>query len=255
MMNLNSQADIARSLRRLRFVPRLKRSLRKRYIRLKHGDDYFITQYFGAKFLVHWQDVIAREIALQNFENVQLENFIAACLRIRPELFIDVGANGGLYSCVLLKGEYVPRSLLFEPDRRNFALLQANLLINGLLERADRNEVALGDAPGHLRFAPGPESNTGLSRFSADPSATGYEVKVVRLDDVCTLRGAPIALKIDIEGFELQALNGMVRVLDENQGVAQIETTTMREEVIRFMRARGFEQSVDLYTDLVFEKP
>ena len=249
------QAETQRAVRRLRFLPRLKRSLRKRYIRLVHGDEYFVTGYFDARFLVHRRDMVAREIALKNFENVQLEHFMKACARRQPQIFIDIGANGGLYSCILLKRGLVPQAVLFEPDRRNLTLLRANLLINDLLERADCREVAVGDTAGHFRFVPGPDSNTGLSRVAeVGEVATGYEVEVVRLDDVVALNGETIAVKMDIEGYELQALGGMARTLRENRGIVQVETTTTRAKVIEFMREHGYDQTADLYTDLVFEK-
>jgi FkbM family methyltransferase len=238
---------------RLRLVPRFVRSLRKRYIRLVHGDDYFVTNYFGARFLVHWRDIVAREIALQNFERTQLTLVTKACARLRPELFIDVGANGGLYSCVLLRQKLVQRAILFEPDRRNLAHLRANLLMNGLTELADCREAALGSAPGRVRLAPGPASNTGRSQIIGDGSG-GYEVEVVRLDDVVALSGKTIAVKIDIEGYELQALAGMDRTLRENRGIVQIETTTTRSDVIRTMRGLGYEQAAEFYSELVFEK-
>lgn len=251
---MEAEQDIRREHRRLRLVPRMMRSLRKRCIRLAHGDDYFIASYFGAKFLVHWQDVVAREIALQNFEAPQLRFMIGACAAVQPDLFLDIGANGGLYSCVLLRRKVVPRALLFEPDRRNFAHLQANVLINDLASIADCREAAVGAEPGRLRLVPGGESNTGTSKISADGTPRGYDVAAVRVDDVVDLSGRCIAVKMDIEGFELQALAGMRRTLRENRGIVQIETTTTRAEVVAFMAEHDFRQAANFYTDLVFEK-
>lgn len=251
---MDAEEENRREYRRLRLLPRLMRSLRKRYIRLAYGEDYFITSYFGARFLVHWQDMVAREIALQNFEAPQLRYMIDACGKLRPDLFIDIGANGGLYSCVLLRRKLVPRAILFEPDRRNFAHLQANVLINDLVAMADCREAAVGAEPGRLRLVPGGESNTGTSKISTGGAQGGYEVEAVRVDDAVDLSGRCIAVKIDIEGFELQALAGMRRTLQENRGVVQIETTTTRAEVVAFMTEHGFRQTANFYTDLVFEK-
>ena len=240
-------------MRRLRFLPRLARSMRKRVIRLLHGNEYFIAEYFGARFLVREQDMVAREIALQNFERPQLEHMKRACERLHPDLFIDVGANGGLYSCVLLKQRLVPRAVLFEPDRRNFAHLSANLLINGLTDVADSRQAAVGSAPGQLRLIPGAESNTGASRVALDGEG-GYDVEAVRIDDAVALSGGTIAVKMDVEEYELQALSGMRRTLRENRGIVQIETVKNRIAVVEFMRTHGYEQTADFYSDLVFEK-
>ena len=77
------------------------------------------------------------------------------CDELRPDVFIDIGANIGLYSCILLKNACVPRAILFEPDRKNLVHLQANLLINGLLDDVELHEVALGSIAGQMRLIPG----------------------------------------------------------------------------------------------------
>src|SRR6185295_14070419 len=74
-----------------------------------------------------------------------LQHLMARCASLKPDLFIDVGANIGVYSCVLLKNGSVLRALLFEPDRENLVSLRANLLINGLTSQAEVHELALGE--------------------------------------------------------------------------------------------------------------
>lgn len=247
--------DLRRKMRRLRFMPRLARSLRKRYLRLVHGDEYFITQYFGARFLVCWADVVAREVALKNFEQVQLKYLIEGCRRLKPETFIDIGANGGLYSCVLLKLGLVSRAIMFEPDRRNLLLLRTNLLLNGLTERAEWRECAVGSTPGRLRLISAHSGNTGTSRIAGeDERGDGYEVDVVRLDDAVPLAGKTIVIKMDVEGYELTALDGMTRLLRDNRGIVQVESTSTRHQVIKVMHEFGYSQTADFYSDLVFEK-
>lgn len=254
-LNRSMEADRLdrREHRRLRLLPRLMRSLRKRYVRIVHGDDYFIASYFGAKFLVRWQDIVAREIALQNFDAPQLRYMIDVCESFQPELFIDIGANSGLYSCVLLRRGLVPRAILFEPDRRNFAHLQANILINDLAAVADCYSMAAAAETGRLRLVPGGESNTGTSKIALD-GAGGYDVDAVRIDGMVDLSGAVIAVKVDVEGFEMQTLAGMRRTLRDNRGIVQIETTTTRADVVAFMADQGFQQTAGFYSDVVFEK-
>ena len=72
----------------------------------------------------------------------------------------------------------MPRAILFEPDRRNRVHLQANLLINGLLDAdVQIHAVALGAEPGRLRLVPGPERDIGLSQIVETGAAhDGYEV-------------------------------------------------------------------------------
>jgi FkbM family methyltransferase len=241
-----------REISRLPFLPRLNRSLRKRYLRFVHGDEPFVVTYFGSRFIVSWSDMVGREIALQNFERPQITSFMEACRRRHPDSFLDVGAHAGLYSCVLLKANVVRTAILFEPDVRNAALLRANLLINGLLDRATVHAAAAGRQAGRSKFARGPDNNTGTARIA--DGVADHEVEVVAVDEVTDFSGRTLAIKIDVEGFELEVLAGLKRTLKENRGIVQIETIENRNDVIEFMRQSGYELVADFYWDLLFEK-
>lgn len=236
-----------------RFRRKLRRSLWKRLDRLVHGDRYFMADYLGARFMVRATNVIGREISAGTYDLDQLDHMIAACARLRPTVFLDIGANAGLYTCILLKRGLVPRAVAFEPDRRNAVHLRANLLVNDLTDRVDLREIALGDSPGRLRLVPGPESNTGASRLAA-AGDDGYEVEVARFDDLLSLAGETLALKLDVEFHEPEALAGMPGLLHDNRGIAQIESWDHRDTVIATMQGHGWHLTAEFGPDLVFEK-
>jgi FkbM family methyltransferase len=138
--------------------------------------------------------------------------------------------------------------------------LRANLLINDLLD-ADItiNEVALGAAPGKFRLVPGPERDIGLSQIVENAPAgqdceVGYEVEIVRFDDLVALSGKTLAVKIDIERYERKALAGMARTLADNRGVVQIEVLEARDETTALMAAAGFTLAQEFGSNLVFRK-
>jgi FkbM family methyltransferase len=189
---------------------------------------------------------------------------VRSAAAIKPDIFIDVGANLGLYTCILLKNRLVPRAILFEPDRRNRVHLGANLLINGLLDaNLEIHPVALGAAPGRFRLVPGPERDIGLSQIvETSPQEQGqdqgqdqgYDVEVVRFDDFVALTGQTLAIKIDVERYERKVLAGMARTLRDNRGIVQIEVLEAREETTALMTAAGFRLAEDFGPNLVFRK-
>jgi FkbM family methyltransferase len=193
---------------------------------------------------------------------------VRSAAAIKPDIFIDVGANLGLYTCILLKNRLVPRAILFEPDRRNRVHLGANLLINGLLDaNLEIHPVALGAAPGRFRLVPGPERDIGLSQIvETSPQEQGqvhgqdqgqdqgYDVEVVRFDDFVALTGQTLAIKIDVERYERKVLAGMARTLRDNRGIVQIEVLEAREETTALMTAAGFRLAGDFGPNLVFRK-
>ena len=156
--------------------------------------------------------------------------------------------------CQLLR--VAPRAVLFEPDRRNRVHLRANLLINDLLDSdITINEVALGSAPGKFRLVPGPERDIGLSQIVEDAKGgDGYDVDIVRLDDIVALSGSKLAIKIDIERYERKALAGMAKTLAGNRGVVQIEVLEAREETVGLMAVAGFKLAQEFGPNLVFRK-
>jgi FkbM family methyltransferase len=244
------------------FPPRWRNKIRRRfyspYNKLAHRGRYFICRYFGAEFLVRSANVGGLEISAKIAEYPELKNFMSGAAAIKPDVFIDIGANLGLYTCILLKNRLVPRAILFEPDRRNRIHLGANLLINGLLEANLKiHPLALGAEAGRFRLVPGPERDIGLSQIvetAQDGQGQGYDVEVVRFDDFVALTGQTLAIKIDVERYERKVLAGMARTLRDNRGIVQIEVLEAREETSALMTAAGFRLAQDFGPNLVFRK-
>jgi len=235
---------------------KLRRRFYKPFNTVVHGRRYFVSRYFGADFLISSHNVGGLEISAKIGEYAELKYFMGACAALKPDVFIDIGANLGLYTCILMKNGLVPRVIAFEPDRRNRVHLRANLLINELLDKdIDIREVALGAAPGRFRLVPGPERDIGLSQIMEQANArAGYEVDVVRLDDAISLSGKMLAVKIDIERYERKALAGMARTLRDNRGIVQIEVLEAREQTVGLMADAGYALAHEVPPNLVFRK-
>jgi FkbM family methyltransferase len=256
----NVPSNIPNLSHRRPLAEKLSTSLQKRRLWLRNlrGARARTVQcrYFGAQFTVDLDDVIGYEIAIRRFEWRELKLMIDACRRLKPAVFLDVGANIGLYSCVLGRHKLVRSVLAFEPDRENFARLQANIALNALADVIDARQAAVADASGVVRLVPSGTANRGMSRI--EPGADGgYEVASVALDAVVPLRDAMIALKVDVEGYEAQVLAGAAELLSHNGGFAQIEA---REDaaaaLVADRMARFGWRFLERYgLDLRFEKP
>ena len=233
-----------------RWRNKIRRRFYSPYNKAVHRGRYFICRCFGAEFLVRSGNVGGLEISAQIAEYPELKNFMRSAADIKPDIFIDVGANLGLYTCILLKNRLAPRAILFEPDRRNRVHLGANLLINDLFDaNIEIHPLALGAESGRFRLVPGPERDIGLSQIveTAPPGQgqQGYDVEVVRFDDFVPLNGQTLAIKIDVERYERKVLAGMARTLRDNRGIVQIEVLEARgddhtHDRSRFSTGAGF---------------
>jgi FkbM family methyltransferase len=129
---------------------------------------------------------------------------------IRPgDVVIDCGANHG-FSTVLFAKWVGPQGKVyaFEPSSHNMALLKENLRLNGITN-VICHQVAVGAASGTVSISSHPNASVVLD---ATANHSLEKVSLVRLDDV--LEGeTPNFLKLDVEGFELEALKGASRTL------------------------------------------
>jgi FkbM family methyltransferase len=235
---------------------KIRRRLRKPFNKVFHRRHYFIARYHGADFLLQPTGIGTLEISAKIAEHPELTNFMRCCAHLRPEIFLDIGANIGLYSCILLKNGCVPRAILFEPDRLNLIQLRANLLINNVLALAEIHDVALGDVAGTSRLVPG-KIDGGFSQIIADAHLDdgSYEVKIVRVDDALSLSNRTLLIKIDVEHYECHVLAGMTRTLRENRCLVQIEAFENRDQVVAMMAEIGYEVVGRFAPNFVFDKP
>lgn len=132
--------------------------------------------------------------------------------------FIDVGANIGYFSLLVARGTAAPLQVhALEPLPKNFRWVRENISANDLGGTIMAYPVAAGTAEGEL-----PMSNygTGASLVRGWDGGTSDEqgivdVAVRRLDDLFhedQLQG-PITIKIDVEGYEAEAVAGGARLL------------------------------------------
>ncbi len=131
-----------------------------------------------------------------------------------PGLFVDVGAHFGWYSLAIapIAGATV---IAIEPDRANCSSLRANIARNDLCNVTVCN-IAVGPAPALLAMSRRASGNSGTFAIDFDGQACGGARHWVVVTTLQTLFERlvqppvrPVLLKIDIEGFEPQALTGL----------------------------------------------
>lgn len=154
----------------------------------------------------------------------EVECFMAKlfCSVIRPEMTVlDVGAFVGWYALMAAR-QVGPRGKVyaFEADPRNFQLLTENLCCNKLDQRVVPVAKAVSDAAGAKAFFLHGGDQSRSSLIPTDPQAKKILVETVVLDDFFGASVKPNVIKMDIEGGEIHALNGMKRLLSlRNRGL------------------------------------
>lgn len=138
---------------------------------------------------------------------------------------VDVGANFGLYSLIAasqLKGE--GRVYAFEPNPRIFPLLKANIESNDYTDIVHPEKKAISNECGSVELTV-PKSFSGAGKISSsrrprerDRNFYQFQVRTTTLDKFFKKQGWPKVdiIKMDIEGHEKYALEGMTELNRRN---------------------------------------
>ncbi|MCW3109757.1 MAG: FkbM family methyltransferase, partial [Segetibacter sp.] len=141
----------------------------------------------------------------------------------KDDLFADIGANIGSYS-ILASGVNGAKTIAFEPSLKTFTQLQKNISVNHLGNNITAYNLALGSKVDKLFFTTALDTVNHVVPVYELEQNNGVEVDVDTLDNIVKDQGTPILIKIDVEGFETEVINGMEKTLrDENLKAIIIE--------------------------------
>lgn len=186
-----------------------------------------VCRFFDARMLVPWIDeaklVVGKGetgltgniyVGLMEFEEMA---FLMHALRAE-DVLIDVGANAGVYT-ILAAGVVGAGAISFEPIASTYDRLIDQIHLNRVASRVRAYNCGVGSEAGRLRFTANDDT---VNRVITDGCYDGaLEVDVVTLDTVVP-RGGSYILKLDVEGFEYQVLQGARELLTDGSIYALI---------------------------------
>ncbi len=149
----------------------------------------------GFPIQVFAEDLIGRHILLSGkFDRSVIQILLNVA---KPgDMFVDIGANIGYYSAIILSLVKESKAICFEPQPGVFDLLKSNLAQFG--GRSEVHQVGLADKNGLLRFHID-LANRGASRIKSD-GGTAIPVRDAR--EVFARFDRLDLMKIDVEGYE-----------------------------------------------------
>jgi FkbM family methyltransferase len=195
--------------------------------------DYFRTGFYERGFL-NW--------VYENFSDPNKE-------------MIDIGAHIGWYTCHFAQKSKRVHS--FECSPKSFNYLCANIALNGHDYKVTKYNVALGNEERLTNYYirdPKDGGGNGVAKFEYDnvKNTPFIEVPMKKLDsfDLTNIN----FIKIDVEGFEKQVLEGALKTLENNNypriffeswDISQEENNfpskKLREELFGFLISNGYK--------------
>ncbi|MDB9347423.1 FkbM family methyltransferase [Nodularia spumigena] len=169
-----------------------------------------VENFYGAKIMVDPEDYIGWSILSQGDYEGQTLAFATNLLN-PGGIFLDIGANFGLFTCCL---GMLPNVTCYaiEPFAKNFLQLQNNVNLNPKIS-AKLFNLALDKKVRLLEMEEYNTKNSGAARVSLETLSTTKKHTVIATTLQNILENSKIEyidlMKIDVEGYELPILEGL----------------------------------------------
>ena len=171
------------------------------------------------------QDDYLQRVILRTrgFYEARLLAMVAALGLVGPgSVVCDIGANIGNHTVYFTKVMGAAKVLAFEPQGHCHATLTDNIALNGLQDRAVAYNCLIGAVTGNGTLSRFNARNLGGTSFAAsdlgDLPLFALD-EVIEPDDLARLD----LIKIDVEGMQMEVLQGAEGVLDKQRPAIWIE--------------------------------
>lgn len=170
--------------------------------------------------LAYWENGILKSHNIQaSGELFFIQTFLKRHIKSENPVLFDVGANLGDYSQLLSTNFHNAKIHTFEPNPNTFKLLAAKQIANATVINQGIGAVIgkldlyfASDNPTSVQASSDPEI---LKTIAKSNNLSRVEIDVTTLDAYCEMNSISHInlLKIDTEGFELEALTGAKSLL------------------------------------------
>ena len=236
-------------------LKRLLSSLTRRILIILKKENFQI-KFKNLTLETNIKDPHDREIFLnQRYEEEQFKESFYNIKKYKIEIFLDIGANSGIYSLLVARKFSNLTIEAFEPIKSTYKKLTTNIKNNYLQEKIIAHNFGLSNENSTLKM----QTNI---KFGYKQSA-GYfvskdgdeEAKFILGDKLLKYKNKNIFIKIDTEGHELFVIKGIHKLILNNNIIFQIEiwdnnfksTNTLLEKY-------GFEYFKKINSDYYYSK-
>jgi FkbM family methyltransferase len=178
------------------------------------------------------------------------------------KVFVDIGANIGFFTIMALNNKGFQSAIAVEPTPKTFDRLQRNIVSNNLQKQVSLYNKAVGSKKSVMSIIQNP-FHTGSNQVVERKGRELFEINVIAFDDIIQEERINIGdigfIKIDVEGFELNVLEGMKSILKKlNSSVLifiEIRDRDEKKQAVEGILTQGNFKLIDsLNSNYLYEK-
>jgi len=158
---------------------------------------------YGVLMVPNWQDTTFRYCIFGTYGRDLADLLLG---QRQDFVFVDIGANQGLYSLIAAQNPVCRQVIAFEPVPTTHARLAANVALNGGAAKTALHLLAIADSAGEVTINVAPDHTGTASLAGREGGAGAGGVTIETIDapllDPLLAGTLPMFVKIDVEGLE-----------------------------------------------------
>lgn len=222
----------------------------KQIIKLLFGNNKLLLNYRKFKIFLGVKNSIQSNIIFNDYNEEFILSVIEKYMKL-DYIFIDIGANVGVHTLTAASINSNNEIYSFEPEPENFLELIKNIEANNF-KNILPFKVALGNQISNVMLNVNDGWNKGKHSLKSHITNLKRQVAVpvLKLDLFEeSLKNKKILLKIDVEGFEKEVLEGSSTVLNATDNVVliielvtEINSLDVCNEIVEKLKVLGFSK-------------
>lgn len=220
------------------------------------NSNIFTIKNINVRFFLPYykKDFIQKQIIQnKNFYEIDFLNHVCTLnnniveKKINSGFILDIGANIGNHTIYFLKNKHAKKVFCFEPVKDTFDILKKNIEINELHAKVQLFNTGVGEKSGNAILKHYNINNIGTAQLDFNESG---DIPIISIDDLKINENVDF-IKIDVEGFELNVVKGMIETLKQFKPLIMIEIRDfLFNDIDNILASIGYEHytiDVDIY--------
>ncbi len=188
-----------------------------KFIILKFFKKQIVNSYYGVKLNSNYSDATFR-FYMTGFYGDEYWKHITD--KKQSFIFLDIGANQGLYTLCAAMNKNCIACFSFEPVLRTFSLLQKNVTINDLSGKCHLINKAISNKSGYSNISikadhSGVASMCSGNNLTRDTNNIIEKIEAISSTELDSLisneNKVELIVKIDVEGFEMNVIKELLK--------------------------------------------
>jgi FkbM family methyltransferase len=197
---------------------------------------------FGS-YVVILEDLIGRSIKDKGFWEITFYHIYSKFIK-HTDVILDAGANIGFHTVNMAR--YGNKVYAFEPQFLLCEILKLNTSLHKVEHKVECLNLGLGDKYCEMKMESLDKFKEpdGVDNFGARGLVEGTDGEVVTVVPFDSLDLDVDVIKMDIQGFEIHAINGMVKTIKRNKPWMMLENYVEMvndELVVSLLKSMGYE--------------